>query len=154
VSDPERYVFYVDDRSHMQRARRGLKSQPVLEWLSEEQGLDWTYPGFDILTVHPDSTDQDPKVDRLIEVKSSLSDGLVSVSLNEWYTANKSALQSDYYLYVVADLDLDAPGTPFVRTVKDPSSILQAKPREQRSISLEVDTERFSDGGVVKEFQL
>jgi len=54
----------------------------------------------------------------------------------------------------VADLDLDAPGTPFVRTVKDPSSILQAKPREQRSISLEVDTERFSDGGVVKEFQL
>jgi hypothetical protein len=69
VDDPEEYVFHVDDRSHVVRARRGIKSKPVLDWLTRDIGLDFTYPGFDILTVHPDSNDTNPKVDRLIEVK-------------------------------------------------------------------------------------
>lgn len=154
IDEPEKYVFHVDDRAHMQRARRGLKSKPVLDWLTREMGLDWTYPGFDILTVHPDSEAGSPKVDRLIEVKSLMEDGPVSISLNEWYTANKDDLQEQYYLYLVADLGLDSSGHPFIRTVENPSDILQAQPQEQTSISLEVDTKRFTEGGTVKEVPL
>ena len=154
ASDPERYVFYIDDRSQIQRARKDLKASPVLRWLTDEQGLDWTYPGFDILTVHPDSDDQNPKADRLIEVKSLKGDGSVDISLNEWYTASNEDLQEMYHLYVVANLGLDSSGLPFVRTVRDPTSILQARPKEQTSISLEVDTKRFSKGGTVKEIPL
>jgi len=154
ISDPERFVFHVDDRSHIQRARRGLKSKPVLDWLTKEVGLDWTYPGFDILTIHPDSEEGSPKVDRLIEVKSLMEDGTVSISLNEWYTANKEELREKYHLYVIADLGLDSSGYPFIRTVENPSEILQAQPQEQTSISLEVDTKRFAKGGTVKEVPL
>ncbi|NLV02987.1 DUF3883 domain-containing protein [Haloferax volcanii] len=154
VDDPERYVFHVDDRSHMIRARRGIKSNPVLNWLTRDIGLDFTYPGFDILTVHPDSNDTNPKVDRLIEVKSQKGDGDVSISLNEWNTATHDELQEDYYLYVVADLGLDSSGYPFIRTIQNPSEILRAKPEEQTSISLTVNTKRFSKGGTVKELPL
>lgn len=154
VDDPEKYVFHVDDRSHMVRARRGIKSKPVLDWLTRDIGLDFTYPGFDILTVHPDSNDTNPQVDRLIEVKSQKGDGDVSISLNEWNTATHSELQENYYLYVIADLGLDSSGYPFIRTIQNPSKILRAKPEEQTSISLTVDTKRFSKGGTVKEIPL
>ncbi len=154
VDDPEEYVFHVDDRSHMVRARRSIKSKPVLDWLTHDIGLDFTYPGFDILTVHPDSDDTNPKVDRLIEVKSQKGDGDVSISLNEWNTATYDELQDNYYLYVVADLGLDSSGYPFIRTIQNPSGILRAKPEEQTSISLTVNTKRFSKGGTVKEIPL
>jgi hypothetical protein len=154
IEDAEEYVFHVDDRSHMIRARRGINSKPVLDWLTHEIGLDFTYPGFDILTVHPDSKDNNPKVDRLIEVKSQKADGDVSISLNEWNTATHSELQENYYLYVVADLGLDSSGYPFIRTIQNPSEILRAKPEEQTSISLTVNTKRFSKGGTVKEIPL
>lgn len=154
IDEPKKYVFHVDDRAHMQRARRGLKSKPVLDWLTQEMGLDWTYPGFDILTVHPDSEENAPKVDRLIEVKSLKEDGPVSISLNEWNTANHEHLQDQYYLYVVADLGRDMASYPFIRTVQNPAEILRAQPKEQSSISLEVDTKRFTEGGTVKEIPL
>jgi hypothetical protein len=154
LSNPDQYVFHVDDRSHMRQARHGVESKPVLDWLTGEVGLDWTYPGFDILTVHPESTDANPKIDRLIEVKSLKQDGDVSISLNEWFTANLDALRNSYYLYVVADLGLESSGPPFIRTVQNPADILQAQPQEQTSISLEVNTKRFTTDGTVKEIPL
>jgi hypothetical protein len=151
--DPRDYVFHVDDRSQIIRAKKSINAKPVLEWLTGSVGLDFTYPGFDILTVHPESTDAEPAVDRVIEVKSKMEDGPVDISLNEWYTANEPELQDLYHLYVVANLGRES-GLPFVRTVGNPSDVLRAERQQRTSVSLEVDTTRFTEGGDVREIPL
>jgi hypothetical protein len=83
-----------------------------------------------------------------------MKDGPVSVSLNEWYTANDDRVQEDYYLYVVSNLGRNINEPPFIRTVQNPGEFLRANPKEQTSISLEVDTRRFASGGTVHEIPL
>lgn len=154
IDDPDSYVFRVSDRSDIERARKDLRAQPILRKLTNEIGLDRTYPGFDILTVDPDSDNSNPAIDRLIEVKSTMSDGPVKMSLNEWSTAQRAELQSDYFLYVVTDLDIESDGRPFIRTIESPAEILLAQPQQQESISIEVDPRYFRQGGTVEEIPM
>lgn len=154
VDDPGDYVFIVAEPDDIRRLDRNTTAKPVMDKLRKEHDLDFSFPGFDILSVNPKSRDSMPLYERLIEVKAKKRDGPVSISINEWASASKDGLREDYYLYVVADLGKEVGGSPFVRTVKNPAGILHAEEERETSVSFSVNTKRFREGGEVKETPL
>jgi hypothetical protein len=119
-----------------------------------ETGIRREYPGFDILTIHP----EEKKPDRLIELKSSgLNKRKASVTLNEWKTAGETNLKSRFYLYVIANLRSDKSGMPWIRIIENPVETTLSREVEEvnRNKKIDVYVDHFdTDRGSVEEVNL
>lgn len=131
-SNPERYVFDIHNENKIEEARDDVGE--VLDWL-EEQGLPMPFPGFDILTVNPETE----RAERLIELKSSGHDTRTPpITWNEWKTASTSEVQGLYYLYIVGSLRKDVRSDPYIREIPNPFGLLNAETKERRKVEKEV----------------
>lgn len=147
--DPEDYVFDIHNEDAIEEAQEDDVAGPVLDWL-EEQGLPLPFPGFDILTVNPETG----KADRLIELKSSGHNTRTPpVTWNEWKTASTSEVQELYYLYIVGNLRKDVQSDPFIREIPNPFALLNAETRERREVKKEVkvDVTSFKKQAEIRE---
>jgi hypothetical protein len=141
-SQPNAVVFDVSSPAKIAKARAASPDfDKAFGQLVKEHGVSPEWPGFDVLTLKPDSSGE---VDRLIELKSSgVSARIQEMSWNEWKSARSNALRHRFYLYLVGNLraDLDGVG-PFVRTIRDPFEQLlaetQVSQRTERKVQLAV----------------
>jgi hypothetical protein len=147
---PEAYVFRVDER-HLVEAARERHAEAALRILEEEAGIPEHFPGFDLLTVNPDTLEPD----RLIELKAStVRRRKPSVSWNEWTTARNEWIQSResplYYLYVIGHLSKTTSSEPYIRTIANPFRLLDAQVEHDVSVtqSIQVDIDRFTEEGL------
>jgi hypothetical protein len=110
--------------------------------LHSEFGISPEWPGFDILSLSPSSTELP---DRLIELKSSGVEARTQeMSWNEWKVAG-GPLRPHFFLYVVGNLRSDLKGaTPFVRTVQDPFGQLAAEVSVARTTQRKVQLAVYS----------
>jgi hypothetical protein len=150
---PDAFVFEVHTDDSIGKARDDLIASPVIEELVEEVGLPLPYPGFDILTVNPDTGE----VDRLIELKSSGHDTRTpGISWNEWKTARTEEVSDRFYLYIVGNLRKDIRSDPYVRTIRNPFELLRPKTEERSETKREVkvDIRNFRKRGEIQETSL
>jgi hypothetical protein len=95
----------------------------------EKQGVSRVYPGCDLITIRAGV------IDRMIELKSSLTDARVQeMSWNEWKTATHSGLRAKFWLYLVGNLRADIERPPFVRAINDPFGALAAAERTDSQV--------------------
>jgi hypothetical protein len=130
----------VFDVSTLERRDAARKSSPIFREAFaslESHGISAQVPGFDILTLDPDSPSG---LGRLIELKSSgVSARLQEMSWNEWKSAKNSSLRHLYYLYLVGNLRSDlGDAVPFIRTVHDPFDAIWAEEVHEESRSRKV----------------
>ncbi|AGN02383.1 hypothetical protein L593_12200 [Salinarchaeum sp. Harcht-Bsk1] len=153
-TSPEEYVFKVHTEQAIQDARRSdSNAAPVIKKLVEEVGLPLPYPGFDILTVNPDTG----KADRLIELKSSGHDTRTpGISWNEWKTARTKDVSDRFYLYIVGNLRKDIRSDPYVRAIRNPFELLRPETEEHSETKREVkvDITNFRKRGEIQETPL
>ncbi|AZH25621.1 sacsin N-terminal ATP-binding-like domain-containing protein [Haloplanus aerogenes] len=149
-SNPQEYVFRVDERHLVEEARQG-NAATALQQLEENAGIPEHFPGFDLLTVNPETGE----ADRLIELKAATCRRRKpSVSWNEWTTArNEWVQQRDtplYYLYVIGHLSKTTNPDPYIRTIANPFRLLDAQVEHDVSVtrSIQVDIDAFSKAGV------
>lgn len=119
----------------------------------DEVGLPLPYPGFDILTVNPETKG----ADRLIELKSSGHDTRTpGISWNEWKTARTEAVSDLFYLYIVGNLRKDIRADPYVRVIGNPFKLLHAETEERSETKREVkvDITSFKQRGEIEETPL
>lgn len=151
---PEDYVFEVHTERAIQEARdSNTAASPVIRRLVEEVGLPLPYPGFDILTVNPDTGE----VDRLIELKSSGHDTRTpGISWNEWKTARTEDVSNHFYLYIVGNLRKDIRSDPYIRTIRNPFELLRPETEERSETKREVkvDIRNFRKRGEIHETPL
>jgi hypothetical protein len=147
---PEAYVFRVDERHLVEAARNG-NGKTALRILEEEAGIPEHFPGFDLLTVNPDTLEPD----RLIELKAStVRRRKPSVSWNEWTTARNEWVQCResplYYLYVIGHLSKTTSSEPYIRTIANPFRLLDAQVEHDVSVtqSIQVDIDGFTEKGL------
>jgi hypothetical protein len=134
VNDPENYVFEVDNPDKVNKHKNIKVVKEVFNWL-EANGVYSSYPGFDILTINPETK----KADRLIELKSSGNDIRTSgITWNEWKTAGKKILQDKYYLYIVANLRKDINSSPYLKVMHNPFMLLNSETNRQQSIQKQI----------------
>lgn len=132
--NPQEFVFDIHNENEIEEAKKDEVAGPVLEWL-EKQGLPMPFPGFDILTVNPETG----KADRLIELKSSGHDTRTPpVTWNEWKTASNKEVRDIYYLYIVGNLRKDVKSDPYLREIPNPFDLLNARTQERREVKKEV----------------
>lgn len=148
--DPDAYVFRVDERRLVEKARNG-NGKKALRLLEEKAGIPKHFPGFDLLTVNPDTLEPD----RLIELKSAtIRRRKPSVSWNEWTTARNKWIQDRtsplYYLYVVGHLSKTTNSDPYIRTIANPFRLLDAQVEHDITVtqSIQVDINGFTDDGL------
>ena len=128
-SEPAEYIFNIHNPERVREARESPIAGPCLEQL-QECGVGLPYPGFDLLTVCPETD----RIDRLIELKSSgLAIRKVAVTWNEWKTARNQEIRQHYYLYVVGGLRAASSGEPFLREIQNPFEILQKREHTERA---------------------
>lgn len=147
--NPEDYVFDIHDEDEIRKAQEDDVAGPVLDWLNE-QGLPMPFPGFDILTVNPETG----KADRLIELKSSGHDTRTPpVTWNEWKTASTSEVQDRYYLYIVGNLRKDVQSDPYIRELPNPFGLLNAETKKRQEVKKEVkvNVRSFKEEAEIKE---
>lgn len=113
------------------------------------------YPGFDILTVDPETHD----IDRLIELKSSgLAIRKVGITWNEWKTARHESLRDHFYLYVVGGLRRETRARPFLREIRNPFEVLRHRKqteRTQKRSQIQLDLRYFTTGdGEVRQTEM
>jgi len=144
---PESYVFRVDERHLVEAARHG-NGETALQILEEQAGIPEHFPGFDLLTVNPDTLEPD----RLIELKAStVRRRKPSVSWNEWTTARNEWIQNResplYYLYVIGHLSKTTSSEPYIRTIANPYRLLDAQVENDVSVtqSIQVDIDGFTE---------
>lgn len=149
-SRPKEYIFRVDERHLIQEAREE-NAEDALQQLEENAGIPEHFPGFDLLTVNPETHE----ADRLIELKAATCRRRqTSVSWNEWTTArNEWVQQRDtplYYLYVVGHLSETTNSDPYIRTIANPFRLLDAQVKHDVNVtrSIKVDIDAFSKGGI------
>lgn len=150
---PDDYVFAVETEANIAAAQEDDIAGPVIDSLTDEVGLPLPYPGFDILTVNPESGD----ADRLIELKSSGHDTRTpAISWNEWKTARTADVKDLFYLYIVGNLRTDIQSDPFLRDIPNPFDLLRAETHEQTETTREVkvDINRFRKRAEVRETSL
>lgn len=150
---PGDYVFEVDTKHNIKQARDSNIAGPVIEMLNREIGLPLPYPGFDILTVNPETG----TADRLIELKSSGNDTRTpGISWNEWKTARTTDVSDLFYLYIVGNLRKDIQADPYVREIPNPFELLRAETEERTETKREVkvDITRFRKRGEIHETPL
>ena len=101
-------------------------------------GISPIHPGFDLMSI------RGGEIDRLIELKSSGVDARVqAMSWNEWKSASRSDLRTNFWLYLVGNLRSDlANASPFVRAINDPFGSLVSQTVEdsqlRRAVQLRV----------------
>jgi hypothetical protein len=147
--NPEDYVYDIHDKDKIQEAQEDDVAVSVLDRL-EEQGLPMPFPGFDILTVNPETE----KADRLIELKSSGHDTRTPpVTWNEWKTASTSEVQDLYYLYIVGNLRKDVQSDPYIRELPNPFGLLNAETKKRQEVKKEVkvNVRSFKEEAEIKE---
>lgn len=149
-SNPQDYVFRVDERHLVKEARDG-NAETALQHLEEHAGIPEHFPGFDLLTVNPETNEPD----RLIELKAATCRRRKpSVSWNEWTTArNEWVQQRDtplYYLYVIGHLSKTTNPDPYIRTIANPFRLLDAQVERDVNVtrSIQVDIDAFSSADV------
>jgi hypothetical protein len=131
---PDDYVFDVHNEEQIEQVKEHAIGGKALEEL-EETGLPLPFPGFDILTVNPETD----SADRLIELKSSGHDiRTPSLTWNEWKTARTSEVQDLYYLYIIGNLRKDVKSDPYLRELPNPFALLNAERRQRRETTNEV----------------
>lgn len=134
VNDPENYVFEVDNPDKVNKNKNIKVVAEVFSWL-EDNGVYSSYPGFDILTINPETE----KADRLIELKSSGNDIRTSgITWNEWKTAGNKILQDKYYLYIVANLRKDINSDPYLKVMHNPFMLLNSETNKQQNIQKQI----------------
>jgi hypothetical protein len=140
-------VFDVSTPRAIETAWQSSTSfRKVIEFL-ESHGLQRSFPGFDILTLNPETS----AVERLIELKSSGVNARVqSMTWNEWKTAKASALRELFYLYLVGNLRNDlADALPYLRAIHDPFGSLWGQEVVEaavhRTVQLRVDEFETAD---------
>lgn len=149
--DPENYVFDVHNEDLIADAQADDVAGDVLEWLEAEAGLPLPFPGFDILTVNPESGE----ADRLIELKSSGHDlRTPSVTWNEWKTASTSTVQDLYYLYIAGNLRKDIQSEPYLREIPNPFAVLNTETEEMVKKEVKVRVTDFKKDTHVRETHL
>lgn len=145
---PENYVFDVHREDLIEDARNDPVAGSVLERLEEEVGLPMPFPGFDILTVDPETGEED----RLIELKSSgVNRKKPTVTWNEWKTASTSAVRKSYYLYIVGNLRKDITSEPYLREIEDPFGRLNTETKETVKKEIQINVTSFKEGEYIKE---
>ena len=152
-NSPEDYVFEVHTERTIQKARNDSIASPVIKRLVEEVGLPLPYPGFDILTVNPNTGG----ADRLIELKSSGHDTRTpGISWNEWKTARTEDVSDRFYLYIVGNLRKDIRSDPYVRAIRNPFELLRPETEERSETKREVkvDITNFRKRGEIHETPL
>lgn len=135
-------VFDVSTPEAIKAAEAGSsRFAAVLDDL-RRAGVDSEWPGFDILTLDPQSRG----IGRLIELKSSgVNATIQTMSWNEWKTARGSDLRGRFWLYIAGNLRADlADARPFVRAIQDPfgtllSTVVTAPVRR----AVQLDVHRF-----------
>ncbi len=150
---PAEYVFEVETEANIEDARENNIAGPVIDHLTSEVGLPLPYPGFDILTVNPETGE----ADRLIELKSSGHDTRTpGISWNEWKTARTAEVSDQFYLYIVGNLRKDIQADPYIREIPNPFELLRAETeeREQTTKEVKVDITRFRKRAEVRETKL
>ncbi|MGM0500789.1 MAG: protein NO VEIN domain-containing protein, partial [Bacillota bacterium] len=134
VNNPENYVFKVDNPDKVNKHKNIKVVEEVFFWL-EDNGVCSSYPGFDILTINPETE----KADRLIELKSSGNDIRTSgITWNEWKTAGKKTIQDKYYLYIVANLRKDINSDPYLKVMHNPFMLLNSETNKQQNIQKQI----------------
>jgi hypothetical protein len=152
-NSPADYVFAVDTEQNIEDARDDPIAGPAIETLNEDIGLPLPYPGFDILTVNPDTGE----ADRLIELKSSGNDTRTpGITWNEWKTARTSEVSDRFYLYIVGNLRKDIRAEPYIREIPNPFELLRAETEERTETTREVkvNVTNFRKRGRIHETQL
>jgi hypothetical protein len=152
-NSPEDYVFEVHTERSIEEAQDNLIASPVIERLVKKVGLPLPYPGFDILTVNPDTGE----ADRLIELKSSGHDTRTpGISWNEWKTARTEDVSDRFYLYIVGNLRKDIRSDPYIRTIRNPFELLRPETEERSETKREVkvDITNFRKRGEIHETPL
>ena len=150
---PDDYVFEVETEANIEDAQENEIAGPVIDHLTKDVGLPLPYPGFDILTVNPDTG----KADRLIELKSSGHDTRTpAISWNEWKTARTADVSDLFYLYIVGNLRKDIQSDPYLREIPNPFELLRAETqeREETKKEVKVDVTRFRKRAEVRETSL
>ena len=134
VENTEEYVFKVDNPDKINECKRINMVKEVFDWL-EENSVYSSYPGFDILTINPETK----KADRLIELKSSGNDIRTSgITWNEWKTAGNKNLKDKYYLYIIANLRKDISSNPYLKVIHNPFMLLNSETNEHKSIQKQI----------------
>lgn len=146
--NPEAYIFSTDERHLVEKAREHPNGEHAFQVLEKEAGIPEHFPGFDLLTVNPETGEPD----RLIELKAATCRRRKpSVSWNEWTTARNEWIQARddplYYLYIVGHLSKSTAPDPYIRTVPNPFRLLDAQVEHDVNIerSIQVDVNRFSE---------
>jgi hypothetical protein len=146
----EEYVFRTDERHLVKKAREG-KAKDAIEILQREAGIPEHFPGFDILTVNPETLEPD----RLIELKAATCRRRKpTISWNEWTTARNEWIQDRdsplYYLYVVGHLSKATNPDPYIRTIPNPFRLLDAQIKRDIDVTqtVQVDVNAFSERDV------
>ncbi|WP_265112038.1 sacsin N-terminal ATP-binding-like domain-containing protein [Halosolutus halophilus] len=146
--DPSEFVFRTDERHLVDAAREHPNAARAFEVLETEAGIPEHFPGFDLLTVNPETKEPD----RLIELKAATCRRRKpSVSWNEWTTARNDWIQARemplYYLYVVGHLSKRTSPDPYIRTIPNPFRLLNAQVEREVTVtqSVQVDVNAFTD---------
>lgn len=136
TENPEQYVVEVHTSERIEtELENNSNAAEVLRDLQETAGIPLPYPGFDILTIDPNTNN----AERLIELKTSgLNVRKVSVTWNEWKTAMTNEVQDRFYLYVIGNLRTDVSGEPYIREIRNPFTQLTSREREQTQTTREV----------------
>lgn len=139
----DQLVFNVSTGAAIRRAKEASPAfRDVLAYLTDH-GLAEDFPGFDILSIHPEER---TVPSRLIELKSSgVNATMQTMTWNEWKTAKDGRLREAFYLYLVGNLRSDLVGaTPFVRAVRDPvGALLSTESREVVRRAVLVNARQF-----------
>jgi len=149
---PDAFVFDIHNEDAIEKAQQDEVAGPVLDWLAD-QGLPMPFPGFDILTVNPETRN----ADRLIELKSSGHNTRTPpITWNEWKTASTTDIQDRYYLYIVGNLRKDVQSEPYLREIPNPFTLLNAETRERQEVTKEVkvDVTSFKKQAEIRETTL
>jgi len=146
--NPGNYIFHTDERKDVAQARDSDIGKQAFQTLEREAGIPEHFPGFDLLTVNPESKEPD----RLIELKAATCRRRKpTISWNEWTTARNKWIQNRdkplYYLYVVGHLSKKTSSDPYIRTIPNPFRLLDAQIDSNVSVtkSVQVDVNAFSD---------
>lgn len=149
-TNPEAYVFRTDERHLIEKAR-DQNAEDAIDVLELEAGIPRHFPGFDLLTVNPETG----QPDRLIELKAATCRrNKPTISWNEWTTARNEWVQNResplYYLYVVGHLSKTTNSDPYIRTIPNPFRLLDAQIEREVDVSrsVQVDVNAFSEEDV------
>jgi hypothetical protein len=156
IDDPRQYVFETDERSKVAAMVEDDDhvAHAAITTLIEEPGIPLHFPGFDLLTVDPETREPD----RLIELKSSkVRRRKPTISWNQWTTARDEWIQSRtrplYYLYVAGHLSKTSGSEPYVREIPNPFRLLDGTVEHKVNVrrEVQVDVNVFSDVETVRE---